>query len=324
MRRRSELQQKIESAETLSEASDELEILTEMAREGDQGVDTELKSALGRIVPELDRFELTAKMTGDHDTANAFIEIHPGAGGTESADWAQMLQRLYLRWCERRGFAVEVMDEQPAEEAGIKSTTLLIKGPYAYGNLKSENGVHRLVRISPFDQQSRRHTSFASAHVYPEIDDDIEFEIPEKDLRVDRYCSSGPGGQGVNTTYSAVRVVHEPTGVIVTCQNERSQIKNLASAMKVLKARLFELEMERREEQLDKLKGPKKDISWGNQIRSYVLQPYRMVKDLRTGHEVGNADRVLDGDIDGFIEAFLHWQAQGGSPVAESDSDHQE
>ena len=315
MRRRAELQQKVESAAALNEASDELEILTEMAREGDAGVDDELKTALGRIVPELDRFELTAKMTGEHDTANAFVEIHPGAGGTESADWAQMLLRLYLRWCERRGFSAEVMDEQPAEEAGIKSATLLIKGPYAYGNLKSENGVHRLVRISPFDQQSRRHTSFASAHVYPEIDDEIEFEIPEKDLRVDRYCSSGPGGQGVNTTYSAVRVVHEPTGVIVTCQNERSQIKNLASAMKVLKARLFELEMEKREEQLDKLKGPKKDISWGNQIRSYVLQPYRMVKDLRTGHEVGNADRVLDGDIDGFIEAFLHWQAQGGEPV---------
>ena len=315
MRRRAELQQKVESAAALNEASDELEILTEMARDGDAGVDDELKTALGRIVPELDRFELTAKMTGEHDTAHAFIEIHPGAGGTESADWAQMLLRLYLRWCERRGFSAEVMDEQPAEEAGIKSATLLIKGPYAYGNLKSENGVHRLVRISPFDQQSRRHTSFASAHVYPEIDDEIEFEIPEKDLRVDRYCSSGPGGQGVNTTYSAVRVVHEPTGVIVTCQNERSQIKNLASAMKVLKARLFELEMEKREEQLDKLKGPKKDISWGNQIRSYVLQPYRMVKDLRTGHEVGNADRVLDGDIDGFIEAFLHWQAQGGEPV---------
>lgn len=315
MRRRAELQQKVASAETLNEASDELEILTEMARDGDEGVDAELKTALGRIIPELDRFELTAKMTGDHDTANSFLEIHPGAGGTESADWAQMLQRLYLRWCERRGFAVEVMDEQPAEEAGIKNATLLIKGPYAYGNLKSENGVHRLVRISPFDQQSRRHTSFASVHVYPEIDDDIEFEIPEKDLRIDRYCSSGPGGQGVNTTYSAVRVVHEPTGVIVTCQNERSQIKNLSSAMKVLKARLFELEMERREEQLDKLKGPKKDISWGNQIRSYVLQPYRMIKDLRTGHEVGNTDKVLDGDIDSFIEAFLHWQAKGGEPV---------
>ena len=310
MRRRADLQQQVATAATLSEAGDELEILAEMARDGDAGVDAELAATLDRLSPELDRIELTAKMTGDHDTANAFIEIHPGAGGTESADWAEMLQRMYLRWCERRGFDIEVIDQQPAEEAGIKASTLLIKGPYSYGNLKSENGVHRLVRISPFDQQSRRHTSFASVHVYPEIDDDVEFEIPEKDLRIDRYCSSGPGGQGVNTTYSAVRVVHEPTGVIVTCQNERSQIKNLASAMKVLKARLFELELEKREEELDKLKGPKKDISWGNQIRSYVLQPYRMVKDLRSGHEVGDADRILDGDIDGFIEAFLHWSAQ--------------
>jgi len=309
MRRRSELQQQVATVETLSEAADELETLVQMARDGDEGIDAELVDALRRLSPELDQIELTAKMTGEHDTANAFVEIHPGAGGTESADWAEMLQRLYLRWCERRGFDVEIMDQQPAEEAGIKNATLLVKGSYAYGNLKSENGVHRLVRISPFDQQSRRHTSFASVHVYPEIDDDIEFEIPEKDLRVDRYCSSGPGGQGVNTTYSAVRVVHEPTGVIVTCQNERSQIKNLASAMKVLKARLFELELQKREEKLDQLKGPKKDISWGNQIRSYVLQPYRMVKDLRSGHEVGDTDRVLDGDIDGFIESFLHWSA---------------
>jgi len=310
MSRRSQLQQQLSTSETLIEAHEELEVLMEMAREGEDGADTELGAALKRITPLLDRVELTAKMTGEHDASNAFIEIHPGAGGTESQDWAQMLERLYLRWAERRGFTIELMDEQPGEEAGIKGATLLIKGPYAYGNLRSENGIHRLVRISPFDSQSRRHTSFASAHVYPEVDDNVDLEIPEKDIRVDRYCSSGPGGQGVNTTYSAVRVVHEPTGVIVTCQNERSQIKNLASAMKVLKARLYELEMQKREEEMDKLKGPKKDISWGNQIRSYVLQPYRMVKDLRTEHEVGNADRVLDGDIDDFIEAFLHWNAQ--------------
>ncbi len=310
MRRRAELQQKVATAATLSESSEELEVLLEMAREGEEGLEAELGSALTRITPMLDRVELMTKMTGEHDASNAFVEIHPGAGGTESQDWAQMLERLYLRWSERRGFEVELMDEQAGEEAGIKSATLLVKGPYAYGNLRSENGVHRLVRISPFDSQSRRHTSFASAHVYPEIDDAVDLEIPEKDIRIDRYCSSGPGGQGVNTTYSAVRVVHEPSGIIVTCQNERSQIKNLASAMKVLKARLYELEMARREEALDKLKGPKKEISWGNQIRSYVLQPYRMVKDLRTDHEVGNADRVLDGDIDDFIEAFLHWNAQ--------------
>jgi len=310
MRRRSELQEAVATARSLREAAEELEILLEMTREDEAGAVEELAAALARLEPRLDRIELTTKMTGKHDLANAYLEIHPGAGGTESQDWAQMLERLYLRWCERRGFSVEVIDEQPGEEAGIKSATLLVKGPYAYGNLKSENGVHRLVRISPFDAQSRRHTSFASAHVYPEVDDEVDITIEEKDLRVDRYCSSGPGGQGVNTTYSAVRLVHIPTGIIVTCQNERSQIKNLASATKVLKARLYELEMEKREQELDKIKGPKKEISWGNQIRSYVLQPYRMVKDLRTGHEVGDADRVLDGDIDGFIEAFLQAQAQ--------------
>jgi len=309
MSQRAQLQQKVSTAESLVEAHEELEVLLEMAREGEDGAGAELAAALKRISPNLDSFELTARMTGEHDAANAFLEVHAGAGGTESQDWAEMLERLYLRWAERRGFDVEIMDEQPGEEAGIKGATLLIKGPYAYGNLRSENGVHRLVRISPFDSQKRRHTSFASAHVYPEIDDDVDLEIPEKDIRVDRYCSSGPGGQGVNTTYSAVRLVHEPTGIIVTCQNERSQIKNLASAMKVLKARLYELEMEKREEELDKIKGPKKEISWGNQIRSYVLQPYQMVKDLRTAHEVGNTERVLDGDIDGFIEAFLHWDA---------------
>jgi peptide chain release factor 2 len=310
MRRRAEIQDGVETVEMLAAAAEELEVLLEMARDGEEGAEAELASALNRLQPTLDRIELTMKMGGEHDRSNAFIEIHPGAGGTESQDWARMLERLYLRWCERRGFDVDLIDEQPGEEAGIKSAILLVKGPLAFGHLKSENGVHRLVRISPFDSQARRHTSFASAHVYPEIDDEVELEIPDKDLRIDRYCSSGPGGQGVNTTYSAVRVVHEPTGIIVTCQNERSQIKNLASAMKVLKARLFELEMQRREEELDKIKGPKQEIAWGSQIRSYVLQPYRMVKDLRTGYEVGDTDRVLDGDIDGFIEAYLQWSAQ--------------
>jgi len=310
MRRRSELQHAIETAGRLREMGEEIEVLLEMARDGEEGAESELAKLLKKVGPELNRVELTTKMTGEHDNANAFVEIHPGAGGTESQDWAQMLERLYLRWCERRGFDVEVLDEQPGDEAGLKNATIMVRGAYAYGYLKSENGVHRLVRISPFDAQARRHTSFASVHVYPEVDDNVDLEIPEKDVRVDRYCSSGPGGQGVNTTYSAVRLVHVPTGIIVTCQNERSQIKNLASAMKVLKARLYELEMQKREEEMEKLKGPKKDISWGNQIRSYVLQPYRLVKDLRTSFEVGDADRVLDGDIDGFIEAYLHWQAQ--------------
>jgi len=298
------------TATSLRDAQEEIEVLLEMGREGESGIADELAKVLRRIGPELDRIELVTKMTGEHDSNNAFVEIKPGAGGTESQDWAQMLERMYLRWAERRGFDVELMDEQPGEEAGIKSAVLLIKGPWAYGHLQSENGIHRLVRISPFDSQARRHTSFASAHVYPEIDEEIDLEIPEKDIRIDRYCSSGPGGQGVNTTYSAVRLVHVPTGIIVTCQNERSQIKNLASAMKVLKARLYELELEKREAELEKLKGPKNDISWGHQIRSYVLQPYRMVKDSRTGFEVGNADAVLDGDLDGLIEAFLHWNVQ--------------
>jgi len=310
MRRRSELQRSLDTAATLRTASEELEVLVELARDNESGIEAELEAALARIGPALNRIELTTKMTGEHDGSNAYLEIHPGAGGTESQDWAQMLRRLYLRWCERRGFSAELLEEQPGEEAGIKSSTLLVRGPYAYGNLKSENGIHRLVRISPFDQQARRHTSFASVHVYPEVDETVEIEIEDKDLRVDRYCSSGPGGQGVNTTYSAVRLVHLPTGIIVTCQNERSQIKNLASATKVLRARLYELELQKREEELDKIRGPKKDISWGNQIRSYVLQPYRQVKDLRTGIEIPNTERVLDGDIDEFIEGFLYWQSQ--------------
>ncbi|MFZ5786125.1 MAG: peptide chain release factor 2, partial [Acidobacteriota bacterium] len=239
---------------------------------------------------------------------NAYLEVRPGAGGTESADWAQMLLRMYLKWCERRGYDAEVLDIQDAEEAGIKSATVLVKAEYAYGYLKGENGIHRLVRISPFDAQGRRHTSFASVHLYPEVDEEVDVTIDEKDLRIDRFCASGPGGQGVNTTYSAVRVTHLPTNIVVSCQNERSQIKNLAVAMKVLRARLFELERAKKDEELEKIKGPKKDISWGNQIRSYVLQPYRLVKDLRTDHEVGDADRVLNGDLDGFIEAYLKKQ----------------
>lgn len=301
------LEAKLATDRFLAEAADELEVLLELAEE-DASVGAELEHSLGRIVPKVEQLALQLKMTGDYDASNAYLEIHPGAGGTESADWANMLLRMYLRWCERRGFQVEVLDLQDAEEAGIKSATLLVRGEYAYGYLKAENGIHRLVRISPFDAQGRRHTSFASVHVYPEVDEEVEVEIDEKDLRIDRFCASGPGGQGVNTTYSAVRLTHLPTGIVVSCQNERSQIKNLATAMKVLKARLFELERQKKEEELEKIKGPKKDIAWGNQIRSYVLQPYRLVKDLRTGFEVGDADRVLDGDLDGFIESYLKQQ----------------
>jgi len=307
MRQLRGLEAKLATDRFLKESAEELEVLAELAEE-DPGVEGELAEALARIAPRLAQTALQIKMTGEYDDSNAYLEIHPGAGGSESADWANMLLRMYLRWCERRGFEAQILDLQDAEEAGIKSATVLVRGQYAYGYLKAENGIHRLVRISPFDAQGRRHTSFASVHVYPEVDEEVEVEIDEKDLRIDRFCASGPGGQGVNTTYSAVRVTHLPTGIVVSCQNERSQIKNLATAMKVLKARLFELERQKKEEELEKIKGPKKDIAWGNQIRSYVLQPYRLVKDLRTGYEVGDADAVLDGELDGFIEAYLKQQ----------------
>jgi len=248
---------------------------------------------------------------GEHDRANAIVTIHPGAGGTESQDWAEMLMRLYLKWAERRGFKREILDQQPGEEAGIKSVTITISGEYAYGLLLAEAGVHRLVRISPFDQAARRHTSFASLFVWPELEDDVEIEIEEKDLRVDTYRSSGAGGQHVNVTDSAVRLTHLPTGIVVSCQNERSQHKNRAQAMRVLKARLYDLKIREQQEKLDQLGGEKKDIAFGSQIRSYVLHPYQMVKDHRTKVEVGDVNRVLDGDIDVFIKTYLMQKASG-------------
>jgi len=310
-REKSELEGLVVNFEELSQgAEDSLELLELAKLEDDEETLSQIADDTRQILKGVEGLEFRRMFSGEADANNAFLDIQSGSGGTEAQDWAEMLLRMYLRWGEAQGYKVELIEKSPGDVAGIKSATIKFSGKYAYGYLRTELGVHRLVRISPFDSQSRRHTSFASAHVYPEVDDNVDLDIPEKDIRIDRYCSSGPGGQGVNTTYSAVRVVHEPSGVIVTCQNERSQIKNLASAMKVLRAGLYELEMQKREEEMDKLKGPKKDISWGNQIRSYVLQPYRMVKDLRTEHEVGNADRVLDGDIDDFIEAFLHWNAQ--------------
>jgi peptide chain release factor 2 len=242
---------------------------------------------------------------GENDPNNAIVSIHSGAGGTEAQDWSEMLLRMYLRWAERKGFKAEIIDYLPGEEAGVKSVTFTVNGEYAYGYLKAESGIHRLVRISPFDAGKRRHTSFSSLFVYPEIKEDIVVEINEDDLRIDTYRSSGAGGQHVNKTDSAVRITHLPTNIVVQCQNERSQHKNKAMAMKVLKARLYELKRREQEEKMEQLHSTKKDIAWGSQIRSYTLQPYRLAKDHRTNLEVGNVDAVLDGDIDPFIEAYL-------------------
>jgi len=244
-------------------------------------------------------------LSGDHDEANAIVTIHPGAGGTESQDWAEMLVRMYLRFCQHSGYGTEMLDYQQGEEAGIKSATFMARGELAYGYLSSESGVHRLVRISPYDAAARRHTSFASVFVYPEIDDKIEVEIEEKDLRIDTYRSSGAGGQHVNVTDSAVRITHLPTGIVVSCQNERSQIRNRDMAFKVLRARLYELELEKKRQELQAVEDSKLDIAWGSQIRSYVLHPYRLVKDHRTKYETSNTDRVLDGQIDDFIYQYL-------------------
>jgi len=276
----------------------------ELSEEG-ENVDEEIRQSLVRLEKELGEAELQALFYEEDDARNAILTIHPGAGGTESQDWAQILLRMYLRYAERKGFKADVLDFLPGEEAGLKSVTIRIQGDYVYGNLSQESGVHRLVRISPFDANKRRHTSFAAVFIYPEVEEDIEVEINPDDLRIDTYRASGRGGQHVNVTDSAVRITHVPTGIVVQCQNERSQHKNKASAMKVLKARLYELEKKAKQEKLEKLEDAKSDIAWGNQIRSYVLQPYRMIKDLRTNVEIGDVDRVLDGDIDEFIKSSL-------------------
>ena len=264
-----------------------------------------LESDIKALEETLKAFELEILLSGPYDDHNAIIELHPGAGGTESQDWCDMLYRMYTRFAQRRKYKVEVLDYQSGDEAGIKSVTLRIKGPYAYGYLKAEKGVHRLVRISPFDSNARRHTSFASLDVMPEFDDDIEIDIKDEDIKVDVYRSSGAGGQSVNTTDSAVRITHLATNIVVTCQNERSQLKNRETAMSILKAKLMQEEIRKQEETLKNIKGEQKDISWGSQIRSYVFHPYQMVKDHRTNYEVGQIDQVMDGDIDGFINAYL-------------------
>ncbi len=273
--------------------------------EGDEETLKEVHERISRAEEDIRAAEFKRMLSGENDPNNAIVSIHAGAGGTEAQDWAQMLFRMYLRWAERKGFSTEIIDELPGEEAGMKSATFTVSGEYAYGYLKAENGIHRLVRISPFDAGKRRHTSFASVFVYPEVNEDIVIEINEDDLRVDTYRSSGAGGQHVNKTDSAVRLTHLPTGIVVQCQNERSQHKNRSTAMKVLKARLYELKLKEQEEKMDVLHNAKKDIAWGSQIRSYVLQPYRLAKDHRTNMEIGNVDAVLDGALDPFIEAYL-------------------
>lgn len=264
-----------------------------------------LEEDIASLEETLKAFEIETLLSGPYDDHDAIIELHPGAGGTESQDWCDMLYRMYTRFSQRRKYKIEVLDYQAGDEAGIKSVTMRIKGPYAYGYLKAEKGVHRLVRISPFDSNARRHTSFASLDVMPEFDDDIEIDLKDEDIKVDVYRSSGAGGQSVNTTDSAVRITHLPTNTVVTCQNERSQIKNRETAMKILKAKLLQLEIKKQEEALKNIKGEQKDIAWGSQIRSYVFHPYQMVKDHRTNYEVSQIDHVMDGDIDGFINAFL-------------------
>jgi peptide chain release factor 2 len=276
----------------------------------------ETQVALEKARSELERRELEVMLGGEYDRLGAIVSIHPGAGGLEAQDWAEMLLRLYLRWAERRGYKTDLADLQPGDGGGIKNATFTVDGDYAYGYLKAEAGIHRLVRISPFDANARRHTSFASVFVFPAIDDKVEVVINPADLRVDTFRASGAGGQHVNKTDSAVRMTHLPTGIVVSCQNERSQHKNRAMAMKILRARLFELEERKKREQLEQFSKDKKDITWGSQIRSYVLQPYRMVKDHRTGVEIGNADAVLDGAIDPFIEAYLMGVRKSGAEAS--------
>jgi peptide chain release factor 2 len=297
--------------------SDAVALATLAEEEGEEAVHAEAVEALRRIAAEAKALELEGLLSGEADGNDAFLEVHAGAGGTESQDWAEMLLRMYVRWAEGHGHKVEWIEESPGEEAGIKSGTVRVSGLNAYGWLKTESGVHRLVRISPYDSNARRHTSFASVWVYPVVDDTIEIEILDKDLRVDTYRASGAGGQHVNRTDSAVRITHQPTGIVVQCQNERSQHKNRAEAMRMLRARLYELELQKREEAAQAINAQKSDIGWGHQIRSYVLQPYQLVKDLRTGKESTNPSAVLDGALDGFMAASLAQRIGGLGEAAE-------
>jgi peptide chain release factor 2 len=313
IRERSDLQRLVTRMGELGRQAEDLPVMLELAQEaGDGSLDAEIEQGLARLRKELEEFELKVMLSGPHDAKTAVLSIHPGAGGTESQDWAQMLMRMYLRWCERNGFKAEVVDLLPGEEAGIKSATIEVSGEYAYGFLKGEAGVHRLVRISPFDASRRRQTSFASVAVVPEVDD-VEVTIREDELRVDVFRSSGPGGQGVNTADSAVRITHLPTNIVVQCQNERSQLRNRDTALRILKARLYEIAQKKQKEELAELTGEKKGIAFGSQIRSYTFHPYQLVKDHRTGVEMGNVEAVMDGEIDPFIKAYLLGGGRGGT-----------
>ena len=319
MQERKRLERALADHRELSTLISDFDTLFELAGEGEDGVLTEIACQLPSFSERVEKLETSMLLAGENDALSAIMTIHPGAGGTESQDWAEMLLRMYLRWAERSNFKTEITDRLDGEAAGIKSVTFEVNGENAYGLLQSEVGVHRLVRISPFDANARRHTSFASVFVYPQVDDDIEIEINDKDLRVDTYASSGAGGQHVNRTYSAVRITHLPTNIVVQCQNERSQHKNRASAMKQLKARLYELELEKKQAEQDKLEESKADVKFGSQIRNYVLAPYRLVKDLRTKLSAGNVDAVLDGDLDAFMHAYLVWRRTGKTFGSDQD-----
>jgi peptide chain release factor 2 len=309
-RRRKRLEEELSFLKRLRTQEEDGRVLLEW-RDAGEAVDADLAAAFKSLDTLIGEAEFQKMLGGEHDRANAIVTINAGAGGTDSQDWAEMLLRMYLRWCEKKGYKRDVTEIQAGEEAGIKSATVLVQGEYAYGYLSAEVGVHRLVRISPFDSNARRQTSFASVFAWPEIDEEIEIDIQEKDLRVDTYRSSGAGGQHVNVTDSAVRITHLPTGIVVSCQNERSQIRNRDVAMKVLKSRLYDLERQKQRAKLDAVEAAKKEIAFGSQIRSYVLHPYRMVKDHRTKYEVGDPDRVLDGDLDDLIKATLVARAKG-------------
>jgi peptide chain release factor 2 len=312
MRERRRLEEAIGATRKIeTELKDTVELIEMAEAEGDDGLVDDGVQALGELADRAERDKVAALLAGEADANNSYVEVNAGAGGTESNDWAGMLQRMYTRWAERHGMKVELIDHHAGEQAGIKSATLLVKGENAYGNLKTESGVHRLVRISPYDSSARRHTSFASVWVYPEVDEDIDIEINESELRIDTYRASGAGGQHVNTTDSAVRITHLPTNIVVQCQNQRSQHKNRAEAMKQLKARLYEVELQKREAEANASAASKTDIGWGHQIRSYVLQPYQLVKDLRTGVESRTPSDVLDGDLDTFMAAALSQRVTG-------------